>query len=169
MCGYQNCCSVRISLTFVFILRLRRLLKKENKERRRKERMGWDNEYLHYTNTDNPFGDANLLSTFVWTKKLSKEGLIGVSREEIETRNRHKQEENKKELEKVRKQNPGRCTFYYVHVTRSNFRLKREDSNANWNDSRGTRRCSYCRGAKKRPNLRNGNGKRTNFIWNKPA
>lgn len=77
------------------------MLKKEAKERRRKERMGWDNEYLHYTNTDNPFGDANLLSTFVWTKKLVKEGLIGASREEIEIRNRYKQEENKRELEKV--------------------------------------------------------------------
>lgn len=83
--------------------RLRRLKKKEAKERKRKERMGWDNDYLHYTNTDNPFGDGNLLSTFVWSKKLEKEGLIGVSREELEMRNRHKQEENKRELEKVKK------------------------------------------------------------------
>ncbi|GLH02384.1 Cactin [Gryllus bimaculatus] len=83
--------------------RLRRLLKKEAKERKRKERMGWDNDYLHYTNTDNPFGDANLLSTFVWSKKLDKEGLTGVSREELEVRNRQKQEENRRELEKVKK------------------------------------------------------------------
>lgn len=83
--------------------RLRRLKKKEAKERRRKERMGWDNDYLHYTNTDNPFGDGNILSTFVWSKKLGKEGLLGVGREEIEIRNRHKQEENKRELEKVKK------------------------------------------------------------------
>ncbi|XP_044265540.1 cactin isoform X1 [Tribolium madens] len=83
--------------------RLRRLAKKQAKERKRKERMGWDNEYLHYTNTDNPFGDGNLLSTFVWTKKLAKEGLTGVTSEELEARNRHKQEENKRELEKVKK------------------------------------------------------------------
>ncbi|KAJ4434462.1 hypothetical protein ANN_23024 [Periplaneta americana] len=83
--------------------RLRRLLKKEAKERRRKERMGWDNDYLHYTNTDNPFGDGNLLATFVWSKKLDKEGLSGVSREELEVRNRQKQEENRRELEKVKK------------------------------------------------------------------
>ncbi|XP_012057115.1 PREDICTED: cactin [Atta cephalotes] len=83
--------------------RLRRLKKKEAKERRRKERMGWDNDYLHYTNTDNPFGDGNILSTFVWSKKLGKEGLLGVGREELEIRNRHKQEENKRELEKVKK------------------------------------------------------------------
>ncbi|KAF5291323.1 hypothetical protein FQA39_LY03474 [Lamprigera yunnana] len=83
--------------------RLRRLLKKESKERKRKELMGWDNEYLHYTNADNPFGDANLLSTFVWTKKMAKEGLVGVSPEELENRNKYKQEENKRELEKVKK------------------------------------------------------------------
>ncbi|XP_075215612.1 LOW QUALITY PROTEIN: cactin, spliceosome C complex subunit [Lycorma delicatula] len=83
--------------------RLRRLLKKEAKERKRKERMGWDNDYLHYTNTDNPFGDGNLLATFVWNKKLDKEGLSGVSREELEVRNRQKQEENRRELEKVKK------------------------------------------------------------------
>lgn len=83
--------------------RLRRLLKKEAKERKRKERMGWDNDYLHYTNTDNPFGDGNLLSTFVWGKKLDREGLTGLSREDLEIRNRQKQEENKRELEKVKK------------------------------------------------------------------
>ncbi|KAK6643576.1 hypothetical protein RUM43_005086 [Polyplax serrata] len=83
--------------------RLRRLMKKEAKERKRKERMGWDSDYLHYTNTDNPFGDANLLDTFVWKKKLDKDGLTGVSSEEIEKRNREKQEENKRELEKVKK------------------------------------------------------------------
>ncbi|XP_039277396.1 cactin isoform X2 [Nilaparvata lugens] len=83
--------------------RLRRLMKKEQKERKRKERMGWDNDYLHYTNTDNPFGDGNLLATFVWSKKLDKEGLSGVSREELEVRNRQKQEENRRELEKVKK------------------------------------------------------------------
>ena len=65
--------------------------------------MGWDNEYLHYTNSDNPFGDGNLLSTFVWSKKLAKEGLSNASHEELEVRNRFKQEENKRELEKVKK------------------------------------------------------------------
>lgn len=80
---------------------MRRLLKKQAKERTRKEKMGWDNEYLHYTNADNPFGDANLLSTFVWNKKLAKDGLTGVTAEELQMRNKYKQEENKRELEKV--------------------------------------------------------------------
>ncbi|KAL0278396.1 UNVERIFIED_CONTAM: hypothetical protein PYX00_000227 [Menopon gallinae] len=83
--------------------RLRRLQKKELKERKRKERMGWDSDYLHYTNTDNPFGDANLLNTFVWKKKLDRDGLAGATSEELEKRNREKQEENKRELEKVKK------------------------------------------------------------------
>lgn len=30
--------------------------------------MGWGEEYMGYTNTDNPFGDNNLLGTFIWNK-----------------------------------------------------------------------------------------------------
>lgn len=83
--------------------RLRRLLKKEAKERKRKERMGWDKDYMHYTNTDNPFGDANLLETFVWHRKFNKDGLSNVNPEELERQNKLKQEENRVELEKVKK------------------------------------------------------------------
>lgn len=83
--------------------RLRRLNKKDAKERKRKEAMGWDKNYLHYTNTDNPFGDRDLLTPFVWGKKVEKESSLGVSRKELMIRNRLKQEESKAELEKVRK------------------------------------------------------------------
>lgn len=83
--------------------RARRLKEKQAKEMRRRERMGWDNEYQHYTNQDNPFGDANLTSTFVWSKKLEKKGLTGLTTEELEIINRQKQMENKAELEKVKK------------------------------------------------------------------
>ncbi|KAB7505309.1 Cactin [Armadillidium nasatum] len=83
--------------------RLRRLNKKEAKERKRKEKMGWDNEYLHFTNADNPYGDNNLLDTFLWKKKLDKEGLSSLSKEEIQQRSRMKMEENRIELEKVKK------------------------------------------------------------------
>lgn len=82
--------------------RLRRLAKKEAKERKRKAEMGWDEEYLGYTNTDNPFGDANLLKSFKWDKKYEREGLKNVSEEELERRNRLKLEENRRELEKVK-------------------------------------------------------------------
>ncbi|KAK3888716.1 hypothetical protein Pcinc_007249 [Petrolisthes cinctipes] len=83
--------------------RLRRLQKKEAKERKRKEKMGWDSEYLHFTNADNPYGDNNLLDTFVWKKKLEKDGHIDLTRDEIEKQNRAKMEENRLELEKVKK------------------------------------------------------------------
>lgn len=83
--------------------RARRLKEKQAKELKRRERMGWDNEYQHYTNEDNPFGDANLTSTFVWKKKLEQKGLTNLRDEEIEIINRQKQMENKAELEKVKK------------------------------------------------------------------
>ncbi|XP_055952257.1 splicing factor Cactin-like [Argiope bruennichi] len=82
--------------------RLRRFMKKEQKQRKLKEEMGWDDEYMGYTNTDNPFGDTNLLNGFVWKKKLEKEGLHKLSKEEMERRNRLKLEQNKNELEKVK-------------------------------------------------------------------
>ncbi|MGH0185080.1 UNVERIFIED_CONTAM: hypothetical protein FKN15_016810 [Acipenser sinensis] len=44
--------------------RARRLAKKEAKERKKREKMGWSEEYMGYTNADNPFGDNNLLGTF---------------------------------------------------------------------------------------------------------
>lgn len=81
--------------------RMRRLRKKELKEHNKKKRMGWDNDYIKYTNSDNPFGDAKLTDTFVWGKKLEKEGLRGVTQEQLEVLNRQKQEENRRELEKV--------------------------------------------------------------------
>lgn len=83
--------------------RARRLREKQLKENKRRERMGWDNEYQHYTNQDNPFGDAHLTSTFVWNKKLEKKGLKGMPTDELEIINRQKQMENKAELEKVKK------------------------------------------------------------------
>lgn len=51
-----------------------------------------------YTNTDNPFGDTNLLNTFVWKKKLDKEGLKTITKEDIERRNRLKVEQNRVRL-----------------------------------------------------------------------
>jgi hypothetical protein len=65
--------------------------------------MGWDGEYQHYTNQDNPFGDAALTQTFVWNKKLQRDGLDTASRAELDARSRQKQLENKNELEKVKK------------------------------------------------------------------
>ncbi|KAL6443599.1 hypothetical protein ACFW04_001618 [Cataglyphis niger] len=58
------------------------VVSKRSKPRKANVRREWANDYLHYTNTDNPFGD--ILSTFVWLKKLRKEGLLGVDRQELE-------------------------------------------------------------------------------------
>lgn len=55
--------------------RARRLAKKEAKERKKREKMGWGEEYMGYTNTDNPFGDNNLLGAFIWSKVSPKLGL----------------------------------------------------------------------------------------------
>lgn len=83
--------------------RSRRVKEKQFKEQKRRERMGWDTEYQHYTNQDNPFGDSHLTSTFVWGKKLEKHGQQNATAEELEVINRQKQLENKNELEKVKK------------------------------------------------------------------
>lgn len=77
--------------------RLRRLAKKEAKERKRKHLLGCED----YTNSDNPFGDANLEATFVWKKKYQKEGR-DVDQKEIIRENRRHLEETRKELEMVK-------------------------------------------------------------------
>ncbi|KAI0227276.1 Cactin [Lamellibrachia satsuma] len=81
----------------------RRLAKKERKDKVRRTQMGWDAEYLGYTNSDNPFGDDHLLNTFVWGKKLEKEGKKDFGQEELEKHQRKKMIESKIELEKVKK------------------------------------------------------------------
>ncbi|XP_022209083.2 cactin [Drosophila obscura] len=83
--------------------RARRLQEKQAKEHRRRERMGWDNEYQTYSNDDNPFGDSNLTSTFHWGKKLQVEGLSNLSSKTVEVLSLQKQMENRRELEKVKK------------------------------------------------------------------
>ncbi|XP_017872245.1 PREDICTED: cactin [Drosophila arizonae] len=83
--------------------RARRLREKQAKEQRRRQRMGWDNEYQTYSNEDNPFGDSNLTSTFHWGKKLEVEGLSNLSSKTVEVLSLQKQLENRRELEKVKK------------------------------------------------------------------
>ena len=82
--------------------RARRLGKKAEKARRDRERMGWDQEYVHYTNEDNPYGDSNLTSAFRWQKKLEKSGLDKVDDHQLQKMQRVKYEEQKRELEKVK-------------------------------------------------------------------
>ncbi|XP_071844797.1 splicing factor Cactin-like isoform X2 [Apostichopus japonicus] len=82
--------------------RLRRIQKKEAKDRKRKEKMGWDEEMMGYTNEDNPFGDPNLLDTFVWQKKNETLGLSQVDPEKLRRMGKGQQIENRLELQKVK-------------------------------------------------------------------
>ncbi|KAG1969086.1 cactin [Pimephales promelas] len=82
--------------------RARRLAKKEAKERKKREKMGWSEEYMGYTNADNPFGDNNLLGTFKWQKALEMKGIGHLSEKNLKERNKHIQEENRRELQKVK-------------------------------------------------------------------
>lgn len=82
--------------------RARRLAKKEAKERKKREKMGWSEEYMGYTNADNPFGDNNLLGTFKWQKALDKKGIGHLGEKELKDRNKRIQEDNRRELQKVK-------------------------------------------------------------------
>ncbi|XP_054482102.1 splicing factor Cactin [Anoplopoma fimbria] len=82
--------------------RARRLAKKETKEKKRREKMGWSEEYMGYTNADNPFGDNNLLGTFKWQKALDKKGIGHLGEKDLKDRNKCIQEENRRELQKVK-------------------------------------------------------------------
>uniref|UniRef100_A0A3Q4B7N4 Splicing factor Cactin n=1 Tax=Mola mola TaxID=94237 RepID=A0A3Q4B7N4_MOLML len=82
--------------------RARRLAKKEAKEKKRREKMGWSEEYMGYTNADNPFGDNNLLGTFKWQKALDKKGIGHLGEKQLKERNKCIQEENRRELQKVK-------------------------------------------------------------------
>ncbi|KAJ7388171.1 hypothetical protein OS493_039445, partial [Desmophyllum pertusum] len=48
-----------------------------------------------YTNSDNPFGDAHLLESFVWHKKREKDGEQHLKEEEMRRREKLRQHEAK--------------------------------------------------------------------------
>ncbi|KAJ8717527.1 hypothetical protein PYW08_005926 [Mythimna loreyi] len=112
--------------------RARRLREKQDKERKCRERMGWDNVYQCYTNQDNPFGDSALTDTFVWTKKLVKEGIKALPRDELKAINRQKQLENMIELTKVQQRRLKREAKIEasaaVAASRSDAWTRREDA-----------------------------------------
>nr|XP_033811969.1 cactin isoform X2 [Geotrypetes seraphini] len=82
--------------------RARRMAKKEAKERKKREKMGWGEEYMGYTNTDNPFGDNNLLGSFKWHKALEKKGIAHLGEKDLKDRNKQIQDDNRLELQKVK-------------------------------------------------------------------
>ena len=54
-----------------------------------------------FTNADNPFGDERLLDTFVWGKKLEKEGKKHLDKDEIHQHQKVKREESRVGLLKL--------------------------------------------------------------------
>lgn len=77
------------------------MAKKLAKENKKKVEMGWDQQHMNYSNVDNPFNDAKLTETFLWEKKLEKEGLKDVSPAEVEKINKERIQKNKVELDKA--------------------------------------------------------------------
>ncbi|CAF0986658.1 unnamed protein product [Didymodactylos carnosus] len=84
--------------------RLRRLAKKTEKERRRKSELGWGEEHMDMNNTNNPFGDDKLLENFVWVKKLERQGYTNLPVAQLNNITKQRVEENKSELEKLKRQ-----------------------------------------------------------------
>eukprot|EP00090_Calanus_glacialis_P009333 TRINITY_DN17717_c0_g1_i1.p1 TRINITY_DN17717_c0_g1~~TRINITY_DN17717_c0_g1_i1.p1 ORF type:complete len:739 (+),score=272.19 TRINITY_DN17717_c0_g1_i1:35-2251(+) len=83
--------------------RARRLMKKNVKGQKEREKLGWTSDMIQYDNDDNPFGDSNLTNTFRWEKKLEKEGISNINDEELESLSKTKIMEQRQELEKVKK------------------------------------------------------------------
>jgi len=84
--------------------KLRRLAKKEEKQKKYNRLMGVDD--LGYSNTNNPFGDTHLTDNFVWKKKSEQDG-VHDAYEQVK-RQKGKQEELRIELEKVKKRREDR-------------------------------------------------------------
>ncbi|CAG8539161.1 5052_t:CDS:10, partial [Racocetra fulgida] len=77
--------------------------KKDKKDRdRHKDKLSYI-ELSAYSNTDNPFGDANLGIKFEWTKKKERDKKMGISPEEALRREKERREETQLELEKLNK------------------------------------------------------------------
>ncbi|GMT15106.1 hypothetical protein PFISCL1PPCAC_6403, partial [Pristionchus fissidentatus] len=83
--------------------RARRLAKKLRKEQGRQEARSSLPENLEYTNTNNPFNDMNLTQSFVWGKKLEKEGKGSLSQKDIERENRDRIKKNMREMEELKR------------------------------------------------------------------
>lgn len=61
-----------------------------------------------YTNTNNPFNDPNLTSTFIWSKKLAAEGKAELSLKQIEKMNRERTLKNLAEMEELKRNREAR-------------------------------------------------------------
>ncbi|RIB19526.1 mid region of cactin-domain-containing protein [Gigaspora rosea] len=80
----------------------RRSYSSEDSDSNRKDRLSYI-ELSAYSNTDNPFGDANLGIKFEWSKKKERDKKMGISPEEALRREKERREETQLELEKLNK------------------------------------------------------------------
>ncbi|GBC15653.1 mid region of cactin-domain-containing protein [Rhizophagus irregularis DAOM 181602=DAOM 197198] len=79
--------------------------KKESKKHKREHKAD-QFSYIDlsiYSNSDNPFNDANLGEKFEWTKKKDREKKLGLTPEEILRQEQQRREETQLELEKLKK------------------------------------------------------------------
>lgn len=78
----------------------RKTAEREAKRLKELKEQGWEDTY---TNANNPFGDPNLHEKFSWIKKREQGKEQGLSDDEIKAREKARKEENRRELEKVKK------------------------------------------------------------------
>ncbi|GMS84633.1 hypothetical protein PENTCL1PPCAC_6808, partial [Pristionchus entomophagus] len=88
--------------------RARRLAKKMRKDQKRQDAQSALPDNLEYTNTNNPFNDMNLTQTFVWGKKLEKEGKSSLTEKQVERENRDRIKRNMREMEELKRSREAR-------------------------------------------------------------
>ncbi|KAF8360635.1 cacn-1, partial [Pristionchus pacificus] len=110
--------------------RARRLAKKMRKEQKRLDAQSALPDNLEYTNTNNPFNDMNLTQTFVWGKKLEKEGKNNLTEKQIERESRDRIKKNMREMEELKRGREARL------AAREDMEVMQRDadrrSNADW-------------------------------------
>ncbi|VDM96585.1 unnamed protein product, partial [Thelazia callipaeda] len=84
----------------------RRVAKKLKKVERNSTNVVVDE--VKYTDTNNPFNDPNLTTTFIWTRKLAAEGKSGLSLKRIQKMNRDRALKNLAEMEELKRNRKAR-------------------------------------------------------------
>uniref|UniRef100_F1KZD5 Splicing factor Cactin n=1 Tax=Ascaris suum TaxID=6253 RepID=F1KZD5_ASCSU len=142
--------------------RARRLAKKMRKEekRRLKEESSLSEE-VKYTNTNNPFNDPNLTSTFVWGKKLEYEGRGNLSMKEIERMSRERVRRNLAEMEELKRNREAR------EAAKEDLEMIKRDeerrANSSWEQTEESFHLSQAR-LRSRIRLKEGRGKPIDFL-----
>uniref|UniRef100_A0A915CJZ2 Splicing factor cactin central domain-containing protein n=2 Tax=Parascaris TaxID=6254 RepID=A0A915CJZ2_PARUN len=142
--------------------RARRLAKKMRKEekRRLKEENSLSDE-VKYTNTNNPFNDPNLTSTFIWGKKLEYEGRGNLSMKEIEKMSRERVRRNLAEMEELKRNREAR------EAAKEDLEMIKRDeerrANSSWEQTEESFHLSQAR-LRSRIRLKEARGKPIDFL-----